>query len=104
MIKEQRVLSLLEQLPARMQELGLWQQECPAIDVLQSIEPFSMDKLKPEEWLQWVFSPRILDMIDKKKPLPQGFSIAPYFEECWKDKAEVTVILGLLKAIDEACA
>ncbi|MCG9597250.1 YqcC family protein [Vibrio sp. Isolate25] len=104
MTKEQQLVPLLEQLPTLMQELTLWQTQMPDTKALQSTQPFAVDTLKPEQWLQWIFLPKMTVLIKEGVPLPQGFAIAPYFEESWKGRREYTPLLALLRTIDEVCA
>ncbi|MEF1172347.1 YqcC family protein [Vibrio sinaloensis] len=103
MTKAQQLLPLLQQLPLVMRELGLWQQDTPSTEELSSNEPFSVDTLKPEQWLQWVFLPKMTALVEQKMPLPTGFSISPYFEESWKSCPEYAPVLSLLVSIDEVC-
>ncbi|KJY92328.1 pseudouridine synthase [Vibrio neptunius] len=104
MTKEQQIVPLLDQLPSVMRELKLWQHSKPSEQALQSVEPFSVDTLKPEQWLQWVFLPQMAYLLEQNMPLPTGFAITPYFEECWKEHGGYAPLLDLLRAIDEACA
>ncbi|NOI56470.1 YqcC family protein [Vibrio coralliilyticus] len=104
MTKEQQLVTLLDQLSSVMRELKLWQRHKPADQALQSAEPFAVDTLQPEQWLQWVFLPKMAYLLEQKMPLPAGFAITPYFEECWKEHGAYAPLLDLLRAIDEACA
>lgn len=104
MIQAQQLLHLLRQLSPLMDSLGLWQQEPPSLEALSSNEPFSVDTLRPEQWLQWVFLPKMQALIAQKQPLPQGCSISPYFSECWKEQRAYAPLLALLASIDEVCA
>ena len=49
----------LEQLQITMKKLNLWQTMPPAAEAFLSEEPFSIDTMSAEEWLQWVFIPRM---------------------------------------------
>ncbi|UUM29892.1 YqcC family protein [Vibrio japonicus] len=104
MTKEQQLLLLLEQLMPLMQRLKLWQAHPPEEKALQSAEPFALDTLTPEQWLQWIFLPKMSALIGQDMPFPTGFSITPYFEECWKEQGEYVPLIILLKSIDEVCA
>lgn len=104
MTKEQQLLLLLDQLSPLMQRLNLWQEHAPQFEALQSSEPFALDRLAPEQWLQWVFIPKMFVIIEQKQPLPRGFAITPYFEECWKEHGEYMSLISLLRSIDEVCA
>lgn len=104
MTKAQQLLHLLQQIPPVMDSLGLWQQQAPSSQALASVEPFAVDTLKPEQWLQWIFLPKMESLITQEMPLPSGFSITPYFEECWKLHDDYAPLLNLLVSIDEVCA
>tara|TARA_Y100001956_G_scaffold79035_1_gene91625 strand:- start:3176 stop:3490 length:315 start_codon:yes stop_codon:yes gene_type:complete len=104
MTKAQQLLHLLQQIPSLMDSLGLWQKKAPTPQELASLEPFAVDTLKPEQWLQWIFLPKMEALIEQGHPLPSGFSITPYFEECWKLHNEYEPLLKLLASIDEVCS
>jgi uncharacterized protein YqcC (DUF446 family) len=86
-----------------MRESGLWSQSSPSAVALSSQQPFSVDTLTPEEWLQWIFIPRMLDLMSREQPVPSGFAISPYFEEVWKLDAGKQALLTLIEDIDKAC-
>ncbi|MFB9214608.1 YqcC family protein [Vibrio sinaloensis] len=104
MTQAQHLLHLLQQLSPLMDSLGLWQQEPPSLEALSSQEPFSVDTLRPEQWLQWEFIPKMQALIEQQGQIPKGFSITPYFSECWKEHTEYGPLLTLLASIDEVCA
>ena len=104
MTKAQQLLHLLEQIPQQMQAVGLWQEQIPEPQAMLSQEPFAVDTLQPEEWLQWIFLEKMHILIKQEMSLPRGCSITPYFEECWKERLEYTPLLTLLVSIDEVCA
>lgn len=98
-----RLKQYLNDLELKMRESGLWQEESPSDEALSSREPFAIDTLKPQEWLQWIFIPRMLELIKHGQPIPCGFAIAPYFEEVWKQEAEKQSLLLLIQEIDKVC-
>lgn len=91
----------IEQLKQRLKQHNLWQSHPPETERLQSDQPFAVDTLQPEEWLQWIFIARIEALIAAGAPLPKGFSIAPYYEEVWKHQPDYQTIIELLTKIDE---
>ncbi len=95
-----RALELLE---AEMRLCELWQSESPSAEALQSVEPFSIDTLEAHEWLQWVFLPTMLIILDENKPIPRGFELSPYFEEVWKDNDAYSAVLAVVNHIDRVC-
>ncbi|WP_375751111.1 YqcC family protein [Vibrio sp. HN007] len=90
-------------LESLMRELNLWQDTRPSDKALSSREPFGVDTLRPEQWLQWIFIPKMLDLIEHEQPMPCGFAITPYFEESWKGDNDKDGLIKLLTLIDEVC-
>lgn len=79
-----------------------WQPTAPPADVFLSQEPFCINTMTANEWLQWVFIPRMQALIDAELDLPRGFAIYPYFEEALKDCDDDThYLLSLLKQLDD---
>ena len=91
---------LLEQLAQQLDYHGHWQITAPSIADLSSTEPFSIDTLSATEWLQWIFIPKMNQLISHGQPTPKGFSIAPYIEEALKDVEGYNEIVRLCHAID----
>ncbi|MEZ9514652.1 YqcC family protein [Vibrio splendidus] len=95
---------LLQQLEQQMRQCALWSILPPSDEALASVEPFAIDLLQPEEWLQWIFIVKINAMMDAQMSLPKGFAIHPYFGEVWKNEAEKAELLVTIQSIDEVCA
>ncbi len=81
-----------------MRTLGIWQPQPPAQAAFESREPFCIDTMQAEQWLQWILLPRMHALLDKRAPLPARFSIAPYIEEALPDAAP---LLDLLRRLDD---
>lgn len=103
MTKLKQLTKLIDSLALLMQQLGQWQEIPPSEQALSSQEPFAIDTLAPNEWLQWVFIVRMRELLNQQQPLPSGFAIAPYFEECWKDQPQLAPLLEVVQKIDEVC-
>lgn len=97
------LFSLLQQLEAELRACGAWQSQAPDEAALQSSQPFALDTLAPHEWLQWIFVPRLQQMIASGQPLPRGFAITPYFEQAWLEQTQFGTVMTILYQIDEAC-
>ncbi|MEZ8544325.1 YqcC family protein [Vibrio splendidus] len=95
---------LLQQLEQQMRQCSLWSALPPSDEALASAEPFAIDSLQPEEWLQWIFIVKINAMMDAQMSLPKGFAIHPYFGEVWKSEADKAELLVTILSIDEVCA
>ncbi|MFC6634887.1 YqcC family protein [Microbulbifer taiwanensis] len=96
------VAGQLLQLEAEMRRLDLWQSEAPAPEALASTEPFCVDTLTLPQWLQFVFLPRMHQLIERELPLPQQCGIAPIAEEFFRGGAtQAGELLKVLTEIDE---
>ena len=77
---------------------GWWAATPPAAEALASVEPFCVDSLAFEEWLQWIFLPRMKAIIESGQPLPSVSGIRPMAEMVYSTnprKAEgLLVLLG----------
>ncbi|MCL9773141.1 YqcC family protein [Vibrio methylphosphonaticus] len=92
----------IDELKQAMKQHGLWQKQPPAEEKFLSTQPFSIDTLAPEEWLQWVFVSRIEAMLAAGQALPANFEIAPYFEQSWQAMPTYSDVICILKKIDGA--
>ncbi|OCG03084.1 hypothetical protein A9G12_09220 [Gilliamella sp. wkB112] len=95
----------LKQIEDEMQRIKLWQMTPPHADAFLSKEPFAIDTMEANEWLQWIFIPRMRALIDASANLPQGFALHPYFEEAFKEQHyEIDRLLQLIKQLDDLSA
>ncbi|CAI2068108.1 MULTISPECIES: YqcC family protein [Serratia] len=91
----------LQAIEQSMRDLTLWQLTPPEAEAFASTEPFCIDSMQAEEWLQWVLLPRMHALLDANAPLPTRFAITPYFEEALKDKQPNCLpLLLLLQQLD----
>ncbi|OOF43498.1 anhydro-N-acetylmuramic acid kinase [Rodentibacter rarus] len=91
----------LEQLQETLQRLNLWQAIPPAPEAFLSQSPFYLDTMEPQEWLQWVFIPRMHALLDSHSPLPNQIAISPYIEEALKEFDDLDLLLKPLVALEE---
>jgi len=96
---------LLSALCAGLQDMGLWQEQSPSAEALASTEPFAVDQLAFNQWLQFIFVPRIQQIIAAQASLPENCSIAPMAEEFFNqqqnlDPQKSAALLVHLAALD----
>ena len=75
---DQRFPKIAEQLLLIERELrvqGWWDEVSPSAQALSSVEPFSVDTLDFEQWLQWIFLPRMKLILEQDLPLPTASGI-----------------------------
>lgn len=68
-------------LERELRACGLWSPQAPPLAALSSQEPFCLDTLNFEQWLQWVFIPRMATIIEAGTRMPPGCNIQPMAEE-----------------------
>lgn len=100
-MKHAYLLGLLEQLEQALREASLWQEKSPSAEALASTQPFAIDTLAFEQWLQWLFLPKMYQMIQQGN-LPLRCDIAPYLDE-WAKKCpqDVRALRESIVAIDQ---
>lgn len=90
-------------LQKELQQLGLWSVEPAPPSALASREPFCVDTLAFEGWLQWVFIPRMAQIVESGGVMPAGCNIQPMGEEVFahlgRRGAELLAILGRIDRI-----
>ncbi|MCO7521231.1 MULTISPECIES: YqcC family protein [unclassified Pseudomonas] len=88
---EQRILDIADQLLLIEQELkvqGWWSEVAPSAEALASVEPFAVDRMSFEQWLQWIFLPRMRLILEHGHPLPNASGILVMAETVFVDRPE----------------
>ncbi|MDF0730861.1 YqcC family protein [Pseudomonas entomophila] len=102
---EQRILDIADQLLLIERELrlqGWWDAEAPSAEALASVVPFAVDSLRFEQWLQWIFLPRMTVILEQGRPLPDASGILVMAETVFVDRPEQSRELRrLLAAFDQ---
>jgi len=100
-----RVPVVAEQLLLIERELrvqGWWADESPGAEALASQEPFCVDSMAFEQWLQWIFLPRMKHLIEVGAALPAVSGIQPMAEQAYSERSEqARVLIELLGEFDQ---
>lgn len=75
------VAEILIDIESELRVMQLWQAQAPTAEALASTQPFAIDTLNFAQWLQFIFIPRMYQLIEAKAPLPNNSGIAPMAEE-----------------------
>ena len=67
---------------------GWWDEVQPSAEALSSVEPFSVDTLDFEQWLQWIFLPRMKEILEHGLALPNASGILVMAETVYVDRPE----------------
>jgi uncharacterized protein YqcC (DUF446 family) len=98
---DDRVAELAEQLLLIEKELrvrDLWASSPPDAAALASQEPFCVDTLSFEQWLQWIFLPRMKIILEQGEALPNTSGILAMAEMVYQGQPQQ--MAGLLRALE----
>ena len=96
-----RTTAVLDDLMRALKSLNLWQAHRPSADKLSSSAPFCCDTLAFEQWLQFIFVPKITMMINQQQSLPAKISLTPMAEEAFKYlSTSAKPLLDVIQQID----
>jgi len=94
---------LLDLLERELRAQGRWEDEAPAPEALRSSEPFAVDTLTFDQWLQWILLPRMHELLVRQLPLPADCAILPMAEEVYDTHdpacARILSIIGQIDAL-----
>lgn len=77
----EQVLLALGELERELQTLGLWSRQAPTATQMASTQPFCVDTMAFEHWLQWVFIPRMRVLLEHGLPMPGACRISAMGEQ-----------------------
>ena len=99
--KNDQLLNLFAALQNELEKLGSWSEVPPAPDAFLSQLPFSYDTMSLPEWIQFIFLPKMNELIERGGVLPQRCGIEPMAQEFFKDRSmEAVELLRILSEID----
>jgi uncharacterized protein YqcC (DUF446 family) len=84
------IASALIDVEAELRSLGLWQQERPSESALASLQPFAIDTLQLEQWLQFIYLPTFHALLAQDMDLPAACGVAPMVEEAMRGRGLMT--------------
>lgn len=100
--KHDRLAALADDLERTMRAIGAWSD--PAPPLVPFAQPFAMDTMPFEHWLQLVLVPRMRAIAASGEPLPMRSNLAPHaVREFDGDEERMAPLLDVLRAIDEVC-
>lgn len=82
-----------------LRALGMWKEVPPSDEALSSREPFCVDTLDFDQWLQWIFLPRMKAILERDLPLPSASGILAMAEMSWQDRPQASQ--GLRAALQQ---
>lgn len=96
------LISLLIDIECEMRRAGLWRDSTPSAEAMASVEPFCVDTMGFDEWLQCIFLPRMHALLTTEPPLPIACDIATMAETVWAANTRTKTVIQVLRMFDEA--
>jgi uncharacterized protein YqcC (DUF446 family) len=81
-----------------LQLMGAWAATSPDAGALASCEPFCVDTLDFDQWLQWIFLPRMKSIIENGEALPAASGILVMAKMVYGERGDRAA--GLLQALE----
>tara|TARA_R110002060_G_scaffold76842_2_gene87665 strand:- start:679 stop:1023 length:345 start_codon:yes stop_codon:yes gene_type:complete len=82
---EVQVLKLLSQLTVALKTAEQWSSSPPSLWAMQSELPFACDRMDFAQWLQFIFIPKMNELLQEEKPLPTRMALMPMALEWAKE-------------------
>lgn len=103
--KYRQLANLLLAVEQELRAMQLWDKQVLSAEALTqalaSSQPFAIDKLNFNQWLQFIFLPRMGTIIESASALPTNCSIAPMAEEFYRaEQVAAQPLIRHLAAID----
>ncbi|MFP8967148.1 YqcC family protein [Pokkaliibacter sp. CJK22405] len=103
MSSPQDVHTLLRELQTTLQQNNLWSTLPPSEEAMASTAPFCCDLMPFENWLQWLFIPRMQAILDARVTLPNECAIQPMAEVAFKDyRQDTRALTALIGRLDQS--
>ncbi|HEX5793884.1 MAG TPA: YqcC family protein [Rheinheimera sp.] len=95
------VKTLLIALETELKQQQLWCAMPPDAAAMASTAPFCCDTMTLEQWLQFIFLPRMQALLDAQSALPGKISVLPMAELAFSAYgARLTPLLSIIARID----
>lgn len=94
------LVSLLNELSLLLKTMQLASESPPSPDAMNSTAPFACDTMSLADWLEYIFIPKMLEMIVKGSVLPTEVSVAPIAEYHYGHGKEYQSLIALIKKLD----
>ena len=100
------IRDLLLRMESEMRQLDLWRATPPEPRAFASNQPFCVDTMAFETWLQWVFIPRVHALLDQGGEMPFRSQIAPLAQLMFAEMKEIRTdeLETLIARFDELTA
>ncbi len=91
---------LIVKLEQSLRDARLWSCSTPSATALQSTLPFSVDVLSFEQWLQFIFIPKMSELLSSGSTLPENVTLLPMAEQSLVATKNRDGVIEVIKQID----
>lgn len=96
-----QLADLLLAIEAEMRRIGFWEDSPPPAEALASLMPFCYDTLEFQQWLQWVFLPRMKEVAESDEGWPTTSDIFSMGEHAFAEfETDTGMLLLQLRQFD----
>ena len=90
----------LRQLENELKIHGLWSKESNSQETMANTSPFSYDVMSFENWVQFIFIPKMNELITSQMELPSNIAIAPMAYHVWNTQPNLNVLIIIFIELD----
>lgn len=94
-------LKAFDRIEKRLIELDLWSEKRPATEAFESTMPFCVDTLKLEQWIQFIFLPKMRRSVERNELPPGPAKLTPIAEEAFKETEDAEKLIKAIQKFDE---
>lgn len=95
------VQAKIDAVEAEMKKAGIWSQTSPEPEKLEFTEAFGADKLSFEQWLQFIFVPRVREIIATRGEFPRQSQVSQKAIREWRMWGDLPGVDQLLVELQE---
>ncbi len=91
---------LIVKLEQSLRETTLWSSNSLPVEVFHSKLPFALDTMSFEQWLQFIFIPKMTNLVNTRNPLPDNLKLMPMAESSFRAKNKHSELMKVINQID----
>lgn len=93
---EEKILEIEEE----MKKIGTWEIQAPAPEAYENMGAFGGRTMAFEQWIRYVFIPRVREVIKDRAPLPPSSSVGSYAVREFDGRPETDRLIHILIEFD----
>ena len=90
----------IDEIEVEMRRIGLWSEKPPAPEAFDFHRAFAMDTMAFSQWLQFIFVPRVNQIIESGEPFPTHSSVGAQAVREFDGEPDASHLCTLLSQFD----